>query len=255
MRLEGKVALITGAATGVRGELMGIGGATAWLFSREGARLIIADINDGLGERTAADIRESGGDATFVHLDVRSEESWQRAMEEVSRLGRLDILVNNAGTAAGDKIENTTVEEGDEQMAVHARGAFLGCKYAIPEMRRAGGGSIINISSMHGIVGTYTVTAYQAAKSAMRSLAKAAAVQYASEGIRVNSVHPGYILTPLTRSFLTPPEELASRVAEVPLGRIAVAEEIAQVILYLASDESSYVTGTELIIDGGVTAQ
>ena len=255
MRLKDKVALITGAATGVRGELMGIGGATAWLFSGEGARLIIADINDGLGEKTAADIRESGGDATFVHLDVRSEESWQRAMDEVSRLGRLDILVNNAGTAAGDKIENTTVEEWDEQMAVHARGAFLGCKYSIPEMRRAGGGSIINISSMHGIVGTYTVTAYQAAKSAMRSLAKAAAVQYASEGIRVNSVHPGYVFTPLTLSLLAAPEALASRVAEVPLGRIAASEEIAQVILYLASDESSYVTGAELIVDGGVTAQ
>ena len=210
MRLKDKVALITGAATGVRGELMGIGGATAWLFSGEGARLIIADINDGLGEKTAADIRESGGDATFVHLDVRS---------------------------------------------VHARGAFLGCKYSIPEMRRAGGGSIINISSMHGIVGTYTVTAYQAAKSAMRSLAKAAAVQYASEGIRVNSVHPGYVFTPLTLSLLAPPEALASRVAEVPLGRIAASEEIAQVILYLASDESSYVTGAELIVDGGVTAQ
>jgi NAD(P)-dependent dehydrogenase (short-subunit alcohol dehydrogenase family) len=140
-------------------------------------------------------------------------------------------------------------------MDINAKGTFLGMKHAIPEMRRVGGGSIVNISSMHGIVGTFTVTAYQAAKGAVRILSKAAAIQYAKDNIRVNSVHPGFTITPLTASMFTKPDIHADRVKGVPMGRMAKAEEIAYCVLYLASDESSYVTGSELVVDGGVIAQ
>ena len=258
MRLEGKVALITGAATGVRGETKGIGGACAWLFAREGARLVLADINDELGRTTASQIAEDGAGARYVHLDVRNEHEWTGAVDAgVSAYGRLDILVNNAGTGteASQTVEHTTVETWDNQMAVHAKGNFFGMKHAIPAMRESGGGSIVNISSIHGIVGTFTVTAYQAAKGAIRILTKAAAIQYAGEGIRVNSVHPGYTLTPMTTAMFSDPEITENRLAEIPMGRVASSDEIAQGVLYLASDEASYVTGAELVIDGGVTAQ
>ena len=259
MRLEGKLALITGAATGVRGELMGIGGATAWLFSREGARLIIADINDGLGERTAADIRGSGGDATFVHLDVRSEESWQRAMEEVSRLGRLDILVNNAGTAGGDKIENTTVEEWDEQMAVHARGAFLGCKYAIPEIRERGGGAIINTASVQGLQSQKLVPAYAASKGGVLSLTRQMALDYASDNIRVLAVCPGTIDTQMVRESAAMEEGDPDEIIKAwgkghPIGRVGTGLDIANVVLFLASDKASFMTGEYVSVDGGYMA-
>jgi NAD(P)-dependent dehydrogenase (short-subunit alcohol dehydrogenase family) len=258
LRLDGKVALITGAATGVRGQTRGIGGACAWLFAREGARLVLADINDDLGRTTASQIGEDGADALYVHLDVRREREWAEAVDAaVSAYGRLDVLVNNAGTGteASQTVEHTTVETWDNQMAVHAKASFLGMKHAIPAMRRAGGGSIVNISSIHGIVGTFTVTSYQAAKGAIRILTKAAAVQYAGEGIRVNSVHPGYTMTPMTTLMFSDPEITESRLSEIPMGRIASSDEIAQGVLYLASDDASYVTGAELVIDGGVTAQ
>ncbi len=256
MRLAGKVALISGAATGVRGELMGFGGAAAWLFVREGAKVVLGDINEPLGQKTAAQIRESGGEAIFVRLDVTSEEDWVRAVEAtMAAFGRLDILVNNAGTAAPYTVEDTTPEIWDGQMDVHAKGVFLGTKHAIPAMRRSGGGSIINISSINGLIGSPTSTAYHAAKGAIRLFTKSAAIQYARDNIRVNSVHPGYAMTPLTRRPFSDPQQLAWRVAKVPMGRVATAEEIANGILYLASDESAYVTGAELVIDGGVTAQ
>ena len=256
MRLEGKVALITGAASGVKGQLMGFGGAAAWLFVREGAKVALSDIDDARGEETARQIREEGYEAIYLHLDVTDEEQWKKAIADtVAAFGKLDILVNSAGTGAPYTVEDTSLEVWEEQMAVHARGAFLGTKYAIPELRRAGGGSIINVSSINGLIGSPTSTAYHAAKGAMRLLTKAAAVQYAREKIRVNSVHPGYALTPLTERSFSIPEELAWRVAKVPMGRVASAEEVAYGILYLASDESSYVTGAELVIDGGVTAQ
>jgi len=256
MRLENKVALITGAATGVEGELMGFGGATARLFAREGASVVLTDIDEESGERTAAQIAELGADVEFLRLDVTSEEDWANAIEfTVSRFSRLDILVNNAGTGAETDVENTTLEIWEGQMAVHARGAFLGTKAAIPEMRKAGGGSIINVSSIYGIVGSDTATAYHAAKGAVRIFSKAAAVQYAKEGIRVNSVHPGYALTPLTAGVYDDPVMAAPVLARVPMARMAVANDIAYGILYLASDESSFVTGAELVIDGGMTAQ
>ena len=255
MRLDGKVALITGAATGVQGELMGFGGTTARLFVREGAKVVLGDINEELGEKTAAQIRDSGGDAIFVRLDVTAEQDWIDAVRAtVSHFDRLDILVNNAGTVAGGLVEETPARVWEAQMDVHAKGAFLGTKHAIPEMRKAGGGSIINVSSIAGLVGTLA-TAYSAAKGANRLLAKAAAIQYAKDKIRVNSVHPGYVETPMTSALFQEVEGREWRLARTPMGRFGTVEEVANGILYLASDESSYVTGSELVIDGGLTAQ
>ena len=256
MRLEGKVALISGAAAGVRGELMGFGGASAWMFLREGARVMLGDINEELGERSASQMRDDGYQARFVRLDVTREQDWIDAVKAtVDAFGRLDVLVNNAGTGAQQNVEDTTVEIWDGQMNVHAKGAFLGMKHAIPEMRRAGGGSIVNISSINGLVGSPTSTAYHAAKGAVRLLTKNAAMQYAKDNIRVNSVHPGYAWTPLTEKNFSKQEHFDARVARVPMGRMGYADDIANGILYLASDESSFVTGSELVIDGGMTAQ
>jgi len=256
MRLEGKVALITGAATGVRGQLMGFGGATARLFAREGARLVLADVNETMGEETAAQVRDQeDGDAVFLRLDVTSEPDWAAAVERaISEFGRLDILVNSAGDTVRSTVEETTVEMWDHQMDVHAKGAFLGAKHAIPEMRKGGGGSIVCVSSIAGLVGFASSTPYAAAKGAVRIFVKTAAVQYANEGIRVNAVFPGFALTRMTQEAFTG-EGLEARLATVPMGRLARAEEIAYGILYLASDESSFVTGAELVIDGGYTAQ
>ena len=255
MRLAGKVALITGAATGVEGELMGFGGTSARLFAKEGARVVLGDVNEVSGEKTASQIREGGGDALFLRLDVTDEQNWIDAIQTtVSRFGKLDILVNNAGTAAPIGLEDTSEELWDAQMDVHAKGVFLGTKHAIPEMRKIGGGSIVNISSIYGIIGSPASTAYHAAKGASRLLTNAAAIQYAKENIRVNSVHPGYCTTPLTREGFLDPERGPRLLANVPLGRFGVPDNIAYGILYLASDESSYITGSELVIDGGVTA-
>ena len=256
MRLEGKVALISGAANGVLGELMSIGGATAWLFVREGAKVVLGDINEETGQTTTAQIRERGGDALFVPADVTSEQDWTEAVQAtLSGFGRLDILVNNAGTSSRYTVEETTGEIWDVQMSIHAKGTFLGTRQAIPEMRRVGGGSIVNVSSMFGIVGSPSATAYHAAKGAVRLFTKAAAVEYAKDNIRVNSVHPGYSMTPMTRDYLSDPQNRARFLERTPLGRFATADEIANGILYLASDESSFVTGSELVIDGGWTAQ
>ena len=256
MRLEGKVALISGAASGVEGDLMGFGGAAARLFAREGAKVVLTDINQESGQQTAAQINESGGEATFLRLDVTNEQDWIDAVRAtVSSYGRLDILVNNAGTGARYTVEDTTEEVWDTQMNIHAKGTFLGTKHAIPEMRKVGGGSIINVSSIYGLVGSDTSTAYHAAKGAIRLFTKSAAIQYAKENIRVNSVHPGYALTPLTQQGYANPEYLERILSRIPMGRVGTADDIAYGMLYLASDESSFVTGSELVIDGGTTAQ
>ena len=274
MRLSGKVAIITGAAAGLPGQIRGIGGAAAWAFCREGACVYIADISDELGQRTAEQIGEAGGKAHYVHLDVTDEGQWRSALESIETdQGGLDILVNNAGIGIPDydgdftdphgpgsaeealKVEFTTIEGLERELRVHARGTLLGMKHAIPSMRRRGGGSIINISSIHGIVGANTVTSYQTAKGAIRQITKAAAIQYAPEGIRANSIHPGFTKTPLARPLFTDPDLLADRTSQIPMGRFAEPEEIADGILFLASDEASYITGAELVIDGGVIAQ
>ena len=256
MRLNNKVALITGAAHGVKGEMMGFGGASAWLFAEEGAKVVLTDVDAANGEKTAAQMREAGHDAIFRRHDVTSEDDWIAAVQAaVGAYGRLDILVNNAGTGGRARVEETTESLWQAQMDIHAKGCFLGTKRAVPHMRAAGGGSIINISSIYGIIGSDASTAYHAAKGASRIFTKSAAIQLAKDGIRVNSVHPGFMLTPMTReSFGVEPGK--SRVlSRIPMRRIGEPMEIARGILFLASDESAYITGSELVMDGGMTAQ
>ncbi len=255
-RLKNKVSFITGGANGNKGELMGIAGAYAWLASIEGSAIVITDIDVDSGKLTADRINESGGRAVFVELDVTDETSWQKSIEFASdQFGGIDVLVNSAGIHTLKNTEETSSEEWDRMMAIHAKGTFLGTKYVVPEMRKRGGGSIVNISSMCAMFGSPTNTAYHAAKGAIRSFTKSAAIQYAHEGIRVNSIHPGYTETPFTIAPFSLPGALESRVSKIPLGRLASAEEIANPVLYLACEDSSYVTGAELVVDGGFLAQ
>ena len=256
MRLENRVALITGAAHGIRDELMGFGGASAWLFAEEGARVVLTDIDVESGERTAAQMRDAGHDVMFRRLDVTDEGEWREVVDAtVSEYGGLNVLVNNAGTGGRPTVEETTEEIWQGQMDVHAKGVFLGTKHSIPHMRAAGGGSIINISSIYGIVGSIGSTAYHAGKGASRIFTKSAAIQLAKDGIRVNSVHPGFMMTPMTRPGVEEEGRLNFMLDRIPMGRMGDAMEIARGILFLASDESSYITGSELVIDGGMTAQ
>ena len=250
MRLENKVALISGGARGM-------GAAEARLFASEGAKVVIGDILEEEGRRTEAEISEAGGECLFLRLDVTSERDWQQAVAAtVGRFGKLDVVVNNAGIGGGGRLEDTTVEEWDRVMEVNAKGVFLGTKAAIPEMRRAGGGSIINISSQLGLVGTDTSSPqYQASKGAVRLLTKATAIQYAGEGIRANSVHPGPIITPMTEAGRADAQRRQVMLSRIPLGRYGLAEDVAYGVLFLASEESSFMTGSELVIDGGWTAQ
>ena len=247
-RLEGKVALISGAARG-QGE------AEARLFANEGAKVVFGDILDMEGEKVEAEINETGGEAKYIHLDVTNESEWETAVKEsVNSYGKLDILVNNAGISIGKTVEETTLEEWDLVQDVNSKGVFLGTKAAIPAMRESGGGSIVNISSIAGLVGIASAP-YVASKGAVRLLTKSTAVQYGPENIRCNSVHPGFIETEMIRGILSDSEERAKRLAITPLGIFASAHDIALAVLFLASDESRYMTGSELVIDGGITAQ
>ena len=249
MRLEGKVALISGGARGM-------GAAEARFFAREGARVAVGDLLEEEGARLESEIAEAGGDCIFIRLDVTSEESWANAVElTVSRYGRLDVLVNNAGVYQKARVEDTTLEGWDRVMAINAAGPFLGTKAAVPAMRDSGGGSIVNISSTAGLVGSLHSTAYTASKGAVRLLTKATAVQYAGDGIRANSVHPGPIDTDMLAAVYSDPEERRRRVSRIPMGREGTVDEVAYGVLFLASDESSFMTGSELVIDGGATAQ
>jgi 3(or 17)beta-hydroxysteroid dehydrogenase len=250
MRLAGKVALISGAARGM-------GAAEALMFAREGAQVVIGDVLEAEGRGVEADIKAKGGEAVFTRLDVTSESDWQKAVGVAqSRFGKLNVLVNNAGIGGGGRIEDTTVEDWDRMMDINAKGVFLGTKSVIPAMRRAGGGSIINISSQLGLVGTDNSSPqYQASKGAVRLLTKATAVQYAREGIRANSVHPGPIVTAMTERRRADPAQRQLMVSRIPLGRYGEPDEVAYGVLYLASDESAFMTGSELVIDGGWTAQ
>ena len=248
-RLDGKVALISGAARG-QGEV------EAKLFAREGARVVLGDVLDREGQQVEASIAELGGEASYIHLDVTQEQDWQSAIEHtLAAYGKLDILVNNAAILSPQGIEATEASEWDNVLAVNARGVFLGTKHAIPAMRAAGGGSIINISSIAGIVGSpYGMAAYSASKGAVRVFSKLTAVQQAKDKIRCNSVHPGPIDTEMLHTALGN-ANLQERLSRAPLGRVGTCDDVAYGVLYLASDESSYVTGTELVIDGGCTAQ
>ena len=250
MRLAGKVALISGGARGM-------GAVEARLFAKEGAKVVIGDVLEAEGRQVETDIRAAVGDGVFVRLDVTSEADWTNAVKTaVSRFGKLDILVNNAGIGAQGRVEDTTLEAWNRVMAVNATGVFLGSRAAIGAMRAAGGGSIVNISSQLGLVGVETSSPqYQASKGAVRLLTKATAIQYAKDKIRANSVHPGPIVTPMTEARRGDPEFYRLQVSRIPLGRYGEPEEVAYGVLYLASDESSFVTGSELVIDGGWTAQ
>ena len=249
MRVAGKVALVSGAARG-------IGAATAKLLAQEGAAIVLGDVLETEGQQTAAGIVAVGGQATFMPLDVTSADSWRQVIAAaVAAYGHLDVLVNNAGISGRAAVGETDVETWERVMEINGKGVFLGTKLAIPELRKAGGGSIINISSIYGIVGSETSAAYHASKGAVRIFTKAAAIQYAADGIRVNSVHPGFVDSPMTAASHALPEVHNLRISRTPLGRMGTPEDIAAGILYLASDESSFVTGSELVIDGGMTAR
>ena len=249
MRLQGKVALISGAANGM-------GEAEAKLFAREGAKVIVADLLEAEGRQVVADITAAGGEARFVRLDVSSEEDWQEVVgTTMAAFGHLHILVNNAGISGSFDLDLMSTAAWDRLMAVNAKGVFLGMKYAIPAMQKAGGGAIVNISSISGFAGQdYVHMAYNASKGAVRIMTKSAAVQYAKDGIRVNSVHPGVMPPMRTSRGTADPARRAQMIAQVPMGREGRREEVAYAVLFLASDEASYITGTELVVDGGYLA-
>jgi 3(or 17)beta-hydroxysteroid dehydrogenase len=250
-RVEDKVAIVTGAASG-------IGRGCAELLAREGARVVLTDVTEDAGREAAKAI---GGDAVFVGHDVSDEASWRAVIDAtLARFGRLDVLLNNAGIIIVADVESTTVEQWRKIMAVNAEGVFLGCKHAIPVMRRSGGGSIINISSTAGLVGTPAFAAYSASKGAVRILTKtvAAHCREKGDGIRCNSIHPGGIDTPMVaaitrsrQSNISDIEQLAAPGRAVGYGQ---PHDIGYLVLYLASDESRFMTGAELAIDGGLTA-
>ena len=244
MRLSGKTALITGAAGGIGAEI-------ARRFQEEGASVFVCDVNRAEGEKTAASMG-----AVFLPLDVTSEESWKAALSAVlERTGRLDILVNNAGINVRQNIEEMLVESFDAMMAVNVKGPFLGIKHSLPIMRATGGGVILNMSSICGLVGhRYTNEVYTATKGALTLLTKSVAVRYAKDNIRCNSVHPSTVETALVQAMLKDPERRAERLGEVPLGRLASATDVANALVYLASDEASFINGVAFPIDGGLTA-
>jgi NAD(P)-dependent dehydrogenase (short-subunit alcohol dehydrogenase family) len=249
-RLKGKVALISG---GARGQ----GAAEARRFADEGAKVVIGDVRDELTKQTADAINAklSGNVARAVHLDVTRAADWRAAVELCEReFGGLDILVNNAGIANMKGLEQTSEEEWDAVVNVNQKGVWLGMKAAIPAMRKRRGGSIINISSIFGLIGSAGSTAYHGSKGAVRLLTKAAAVQYAPENIRVNSIHPGLIYTPMVEEALSTREELQPVIDLTPMKRGAKPEEVAAAVLFLASDDASFVTGAELAVDGGYSA-
>lgn len=250
-RLAGKTALITGAG-------LGLGRASAELMAREGAHLIATDIGADDLDETARRIRAAGGSVETHLLDVRSEEDWARVSAAVAAAhGGLDVLVNNAGIAPIGTIESCDMAQWRACMAVNADGVFLGCKAAVALMKRRGAGSIVNLSSIDGIIGEADLAAYCASKGAVRTLTRAVAVHCAEQGygIRCNSVHPGYIWTPQTENYLAGlgrlEDERAKRLARHPVGRLGKPEDIAFMVLYLASDESTFVTGAEMVVDGG----
>ena len=249
MRVAGKVALVSGGARG-------LGEAQAKLLAAEGAKVAIGDVLEEEGRKVEAEINELGGEAFFMPLDVTQADQWTAIIDEtVSRFGKLDVLVNNAGIGGRGGLEDMTEEEWDEVMAVNAKGVFLGTKLAMPEIIKAGGGSIVNISSQMGIVGSDTSNpGYQASKAAVHVFTKSIALRYATQGVRVNSVHPGPIDTPMLQAGFVDPERMKRVMSKVPMGRVGQPEEIAYGVLFLSSDESSFITGAGLVIDGGYIA-
>ena len=250
MRLEDKVALITGAASGM-------GASMARIFAREGAKVVVADMLEEEGRAVVADITRANGAAIFRRLDVTNEPEWKATIDAtLAEYKKLDILVNDAGLSGSAVEDLFDTAAWDQLMAVNARGAFLGMKFAIPVMKAAGGGSIVNISSISGITGQHGIhVGYNASKGAVRTLTKAAAVQHGADNIRVNSVHPGLMPPMRTSGRTADPEVRARMLQQVPLGRAGRVEEVANAVLFLASDEASYITGAELWVDGGSLAR
>ena len=247
-RLDGKVAIISGGAKGQ-------GAAEAKLFAEEGAKVVITDILDEEGKALESEIIASGGIASFFHVDVTQSSDWNDVVSFTQEAyGEINILVNNAGILLRKSVEETTVEEWDRVNDINSKGVFLGTKAVIPAMRSAGGGSIVNISSVAALIGI-SPAAYTASKGSVRLLTKSTAVQYGPEGIRCNSVHPGFILTDMTRDALSNSQIRKERLQLVPLQMLGTVMDVAYGVLYLASDESRYVTGSELVIDGGVIAK
>lgn len=251
MRLKDKVTLITGAASG-------IGRETALLFAREGAALVVVDVDDRGGHETLEMLKEEGGRALYVHADVSQGPDCERMVAAAEKeFGKLDVLFNNAGImhSRDDDAISTEEEVWDLTMNINAKGVFLGCKYGIPALRRAGGGSIINTASFVALLGAATPQiAYTASKGAVLSLTRELAVIHAREKIRVNALCPGPLRTELLMKFLDTEQKKQRRLVHIPIGRFGEAKEIAQAALFLASDESSFVTGTEFLVDGGITA-
>jgi 3(or 17)beta-hydroxysteroid dehydrogenase len=255
-RLRDKVALVAGGASG-------IGRSAALLMAQEGAKIVVADVNDAEGGRVVASIEQFGGKCCFFHLDVRSEDDWTKAVDgAMNMFGRLDVVVNSAGILVGGSVEEATLAEWRELTSVDLDGAFLGLKHGIRGIKKGGrGGSIVNISSVAGLVGAPGAAAYSACKGGVRLLTKSAALECAVSGteIRVNSIHPGGIWTPMLQATFEAsgdPEAARKAFASItPLGHIGEPDDVGWVVVFLASDESKFVTGAELVVDGGLTAQ
>lgn len=245
LKFHGRVAFVTGAASG-------IGKLTAVRFAEEGARVVLADLNVEDGEKTAELIRNKGGEAHFIKLDVTQEDEWTAAVEEtVKTFGGLDILVNNAGIGDNQPIEETTFETYSKVVSVTQNSVFLGMRAAAEELKKSGNGAVVNVSSIFGITGGFGVSmGYAAAKGAVRILTKAAALGWAKKGVRVNSVHPGFVDTPILGDT-----DKQMLIDVTPMGRLGKPDDIATVIRFLASDEASFMTGAEIVVDGGYTAQ
>ena len=249
MRLAGKVALVTGASGGM-------GRCEAELFAREGAHVVVADVLEREGREVVDGIVKGGGQARFAALDVTREADWERAVADaVAAFGKLDVLVNNAGVSGTQDPDTFSTAAWDTLMNVNAKGVFLGMKHAVPAMRAAGGGSIVNISSISGFAGQDRIhMGYNASKGAVRIMSKSGAVQFARDGIRVNSVHPGFLPAMRTSRLSADPAWREKMLRAVPMKREGRVEEVAFAVLFLASDEASYITGTEIVVDGGFLA-
>lgn len=248
-RMKDKVVVITGGA-------LGMGKAHSVLFAREGAQVVLTDINEAAGQATADEISQGGGKAVFFRHDVANAGDWQQIVAQcITRFGRIDVLVNNAGILLLKMLEDTADDEWDHIFNINAKGTFFGCKYILPGMQKAGGGSIINISSIYGLIGAPGAAAYEASKGAVRLLTKAAAVDFAKFNIRVNSIHPGVIVTEMTRDLLKSPEVTHALLGTTILGRPGQPEEVSAAVLFLASDDASFMTGSEMVVDGGYTTQ
>ena len=248
MNVKGKSVIVTGAGGG-------LGSVMAQLLCKNGAFILILDLDEDKGSAVAEEIKAKGGSVWFRKADVTSEDDWKNAVDFfVKTTGRVDVLVNNAGINIRKPIEQMDLAEWCQVMKVNTGSVFLGCKAVIPYMRAQGGGSIINISSVCGLIGhQYTPEAYTASKGAVTLLTKSVASRYAKDGIRCNSIHPSTVDTPLVQVFLKDPARKAERLCEVPLGRLATSDDVANAVLFLASDEAAFINGAALPVDGGVT--